>query len=153
GDEYLGLGMTDALITRLARLRNLAVRPTSAVGKYGDWPADRAGRELRVDAVLEGTVQRADGNVRVAVQLVRVAHGRTIWADHSDEPVTSAFELQDSIAVKIAQVLPLKLSGDDAQRLASGSTRNAAAYQLYLQGRYFWSKRTQASVAKAAELF
>src|SRR5262249_31213769 len=75
GDEHLGLGMTDAMITKLSSLRQIAVRPTSAIYKYADHGYDLAvvGRDLNVDAILEGTVQRAGDRVRVNVQLINVS--------------------------------------------------------------------------------
>jgi DNA-binding winged helix-turn-helix (wHTH) protein/TolB-like protein/Flp pilus assembly protein TadD len=154
-DEYLGLGMADALITRMSRLRHVVVRPTSAVHKYADLKtsAEQAGRELAVDAILEGTVQRSDNYVRVSVQLVRVADGSPIWAEQFDAALTNIFTLQDSISLRVTQVLALKLSSDERKFLAGSSTTNAEAYRLYLKGRYFWNKRTEEGVKKAAEYF
>lgn len=155
-DEYLGLGMTDALITRMSGFQKIIVRPTSAIRKYADektQPAYQIGRDLSVDAVLEGTIQRFDNNVRVTVQLVRVLDGRPIWAGQFDEPVAGMFKLQDSISARVTQVLELKLSADEAKSLARIHTTNSEAYQAYLKGRYFWSKRDPEGVAKAAEYF
>ena len=155
-EEYLGLGMTDALITKMSGFQRIIVRPTSAVRKYADekrQPAYQIGRELGVDAVLEGTIQRVDNNVRVRVQLVRVLDGRPIWAGQFDEPVTSMFKLQDSISARVTGVLALKLSADEEKSLATGNTTNAEAYQLYMKGRYFWNKRSADGVAKAADYF
>jgi DNA-binding winged helix-turn-helix (wHTH) protein/TolB-like protein/Tfp pilus assembly protein PilF len=155
GDEYLGLGMADALITRLSRLRHVIVRPTSAIRKYADLDlvADRAGQELGVDAVLEGTVQHSSSGVRVTVRLVRIADGRTMWADQFDEPITSIFRLQDSISTRATDVLALKLSGEEEKLLARNYTSDAEAYQLYLKGRYFWNKRTEQDLKRAIESF
>ncbi|HXU36235.1 MAG TPA: FlgO family outer membrane protein [Blastocatellia bacterium] len=155
GDEYLGLGMADALITRLSRLGRVIIPPTSAVRKYAelDQPADQAGRELGVDAVLEGTIQRSDNGVRVTVRLMRLADGRTLWADQFDEPLTSVFRLQDSISTRAADVLALKLSGDEEKLLTRNYTSDAEAYQLYLKGRYFWNKRTEQDLKRAIGSF
>jgi DNA-binding winged helix-turn-helix (wHTH) protein/TolB-like protein len=83
GDEYLGLGMADTLITRLSNLKEMAVRPTSSVMKYGDSSKDRIEicRELGVDAVLEGSIHISGGRMRVTVQLVSVGDQTPIWAD------------------------------------------------------------------------
>ena len=155
GDEYLGLAMADALITKLSRLGQVIVRPTSAVRKYADLDqaADRLGQELGVDAVLEGTIQHSENGVRVTVRLVRIADGRTMWADQFDEPVTSVFRLQDSISARATDVLALKLSGEEEKLLARNYTSDAEAYQLYLKGRYFWNKRTEADLRRAIESF
>lgn len=155
GDEYLGLGMADALITKLSRLGRVIIPPTSAVRKYAelDQVADQAGRELGVDAVLEGTIQRSDTGVRVTVRLMRLADGRTLWADQFDEPLTSVFKLQDSISARATDVLALKLSGDEEKLLTRNYTSDAEAYQLYLKGRYFWNKRTEQDLRRAIGSF
>lgn len=154
-DEYLGLGMADALITKLSRLGHVTVRPTSAIRKYADpdQVTDRAGQELGVDAVLEGTIQRSDNRVRVTVRLMRIADGRTMWADQFDEPATSVFRLQDSISARMSGALALKLSGEEEKLLARNYTSDAEAYQLYLKGRYFWNKRTEGDLRRAIECF
>ena len=155
GDEYLGLGMADALITKLSRLGRVIVRPTSAVRKYADLDqgADRAGQELGVDAVLEGTIQHSENGVRVTVRLMRIADGRIMWADQFDEPLTSVFRLQDSISARATDVLALKLSSEEEKRLARNYTSDAEAYQLYLKGRYFWNKRTEQDLKRGIESF
>ena len=153
GHEYLGLGLADALITKMSRLRRTVVRPTSAVRKYADpqVTAEKAGRELGVDAVLEGTVQLSGDRVRVNIQLVRVAGAASIWADQFDVPLNNVFSLEDSITARVTQILSLQLSTDDRRLLAGRPTTNADAYNFYLQGRYFWNKRTEAGVTKAME--
>ncbi len=155
GDEYLGLGMADALITRLSRLGRIIIPPTSAVRKYAelDQGADRAGRELGVDAVLEGTIQRSDNGVRVTVRLTRLADGRTLWADQFDEPLTGVFKLQDSISARATDVLALKLSREEERLLTRDYTSDAEAYHLYLKGRYFWNKRTEQDLKRAIGSF
>ena len=155
GHEYLGLGLADALITKMSRLRRTVVRPTSAVRKYADpqVTAEKAGRELGVDAVLEGTVQLSGDRVRVNIQLVRVAGAASIWADQFDVPLNNVFSLEDSITAHVTQILSLQLSTDDRRLLAGRPTTNADAYNFYLQGRYFWNRRTEAGVTKALEYF
>jgi len=151
-DEYLGLGMADAVITRITHLRHISVRPTGDVRQYTAFKQDtarRAGQELRVDAVLEGTVQRFENNIRIRVQLVRVADNASIWADEFEEPVTNIFRLQDSIAAKVTQVLAMKLSDEEERSLAKTYTESAEAYQAYIKGRYFWNKRNDDGMAKA----
>ena len=98
-EPYLGLGMADAIITKLSNLGRINVRPTGAVLKYADAGQDilAAGRELKVEALLDGRVQRAGGRVRVTAQLVNVRDGATIWAEKFDEEFTDIFAVQDSI--------------------------------------------------------
>lgn len=155
-DDYLGLGMADALITKLSNIRQITVRPTSAVLKFaGDGKTDpiAAGRELNVDSVLEGSVQRAGDRVRVTVQLISVRESRPLWAHSFDEPLTDIFTLQDSISAQVAQALTLKLTGEEQRLLAKRYTENVEAYQSYLRGRYFWNKRSEESLNKSIGYF
>jgi TolB-like protein/DNA-binding winged helix-turn-helix (wHTH) protein len=156
GDDYLGLGMADALITKLSNIRQISVRPTSAVVKFaGDGKTDpvAAGRELNVDSVLEGSIQRAGERVRVTVQLVSVRESRPLWAHTFDERLTDIFTVQDSISAQVAQALTLKLTGEEQRLLAKRYTENVEAYQAYLRGRYFWNKRNEESLNKSITYF
>lgn len=111
--EKLGLGMADAIITKLGKLQQIAVRPTSAIFRYTDHAvvdADAAGRELGVDAVLEGTVQCDGEHVQVTVQLVRVNEGKPIWAESFKERVFDVFDVQDAISTKVASSLSINLT-------------------------------------------
>ncbi|HEV8486880.1 MAG TPA: winged helix-turn-helix domain-containing protein, partial [Blastocatellia bacterium] len=133
-NDYLGLGMADALITRLSNIRQISVRPTSAVAKYVDDRQDPfvAGRELNVESVVDGSIQRSAGHIRVTVQLVSVRNEATMWADKFDEKFTDIFAIEDSISEQIVHALTLKLSGDEKRLLARRYTENAGAYQEYL---------------------
>jgi DNA-binding winged helix-turn-helix (wHTH) protein len=107
GDESLGLGIADTLITKLGGARRMLVQPTSAVRKYVrlNQDARAAGRELMVEAVLDGSIQRSGERIRVTVRLVTVNEGVTIWAGLFDEKFTNVFALQDAISERIAEVL------------------------------------------------
>ncbi len=155
GDEFLSLGMADALITRLSNVQQLVVRPSSSILKYASPDQDplEAGRQQRVDAVLDGKIQRAAERVRVTVQLLRVQDGQQLWADKFDEKFTDIFALQDAISERVAAALALELTGSEQDRLTKRYTENAEAYQLYLRGRYFWNKRTGESLQKGIEYF
>lgn len=154
-DEYLGLGMADALITRLSNLRRLRVRPTSAVREYTGKSRDAvaAGRELQVDAVLDGTLQRAGERIRVNVQLISVHEGAPLWAAQFDAEATGIFDLQDSISRQLAHELALKLTRREKERLSRRATFDPEAYQAYIKGWFFWNKRTAEGLAKAMECF
>ena len=155
GEASLELGMADALIVRLSNIRDLDVRPTRAVAGYTSReksPQD-AGRELQVDAVLDGTLQKDGDRVRVTVQLVRVHDGKAMWADRFDETWTDIFALQDRVSERAVRALTLQLSAEERQRLTKRYTANAAAYELYLRGRFFWNKRTDESLLKGIEYF
>lgn len=154
-DEYLGLGMADALITKLSNIREINIRPTSAVRKYGARDQDpvAAGRALGVEAIVEGSVQRVGEQVRVTVQLVSVRDGAPLWAEKFDEHFTNIFTVQDRISEQVARALMLTLSNSEKQQLAKHYTENSEAYQLYLKGRYFWNKRTVEGLKKGISYF
>jgi TolB-like protein len=145
GDQaYLGPGIADTLITRLSNIKRLTVRPTTAVLKYIDAQPDplRAGRELGVDAVLDGRIQRASERIRVTMQLIRVRDGKTLWAEKFDENLTDIFEVQDSISEQVMRALAVQLTSDEQKLLTKRYTESVEAFQLYIKGRHFWNKRT-----------
>ena len=154
-DEYLGLGMADALITRLSNLRRLRVRPTSAVREYTGRSRDAAaaGRELQVDAVLDGTLQRSGDRIRVNVQLVSVGEAAPLWAAQFDAVATGIFELQDAISRQLAHQLSLKLTRREKERITRRATLDPEASQAYIKGWFFWNKRTADGLDKAVECF
>jgi TolB-like protein/DNA-binding winged helix-turn-helix (wHTH) protein/Tfp pilus assembly protein PilF len=154
-DDFLSLGMADALITRLSSVRQLVVRPSSSILKYTAPDQDplEAGRQQIVDAVLDGKIQQAGDRVRVTVQLIRVKDGQQLWADKFDEKFTDIFALQDAISERVAAALALELTGSEQDRLTKRYTENAEAYELYLKGRYFWNKRTSESLHKGIDYF
>jgi TolB-like protein/DNA-binding winged helix-turn-helix (wHTH) protein/tetratricopeptide (TPR) repeat protein len=153
--EYLSLGMADALIVRLGRLKRFAVRPTSAVRGFSASKPDAvaAGRRLGVENILDGHIQRFADRVRVTVQLVRVADGVALWTEQFDEKFTDIFGFQDSIAARVASALSQPLSEDQIHSMARRSTVNADAYEAFLKGRFFWNKRTEDGYTRAIEHF
>jgi DNA-binding winged helix-turn-helix (wHTH) protein/TolB-like protein len=154
-DEYLGLGMADALITKLSNIREINVRPTSAVRKYRAQDQDpvAAARELGVEAVIEGSVQKVGEQVRVTVQLVSVRDGTPLWGQKFDEQFTDIFAVQDQISEQVARALTLSLSSAEKELLTKHYTENSEAYQLYLKGRFFWNKRTVEGLKKGISYF
>ncbi|MGC1268248.1 MAG: protein kinase, partial [Candidatus Acidiferrum sp.] len=137
--ESWGIGMTDAIITRLASLQNLAVRPTSSVLKYASAPADpaKAAHELGVDSVLEGTYQRASGVMRVSVQLIDRDNAAMRWAEHYDLRADDMLKFEDEIAQKVVEGMSVRVSGQEQESLASKPTSSPEAYNLYLQARFY----------------
>ncbi len=115
---HFGLGLADSLIARLASVRELTVRPTSAISRFEAMAADaiEAGRQLGVEAILEGTLQRLEGSTRVSVQLTDVSRGAIVWSDRLDLPEGRLFEVQDEIAKGVVERLRLQL--DPAERHA-----------------------------------
>ncbi|MBD0371777.1 MAG: tetratricopeptide repeat protein [Pyrinomonadaceae bacterium] len=154
-NDYLGTGMTDTLIAKLSNIRQISVRPTSSVIKYAgrSQDAQAIGRELGVDSVLEGTIQKAGDRVRVTVQLVNVQDRNPLWAKSFDEEITDIFAVQDTISSQVAQTMLVRLNGYDRKQLSKRETENVEAYQEYLRGRYFWNKRDEAGLKKSVEHF
>jgi DNA-binding winged helix-turn-helix (wHTH) protein/tetratricopeptide (TPR) repeat protein len=154
-DEYLGLGMADALILRIRNLSQLVVRPTSAVRKYAntEYDAVAVGHALGVSSILDGSIQRSGRRIRVTVQLVDVKSSATLWAEKFDERFTSIFEVEDSISEPVARALTLKLSEEERKSLRKRYTDNTEAHQAYLKGRFFLGKRTPENLQKAFVYF
>jgi TolB-like protein/DNA-binding winged helix-turn-helix (wHTH) protein/Flp pilus assembly protein TadD len=154
-NQLLGLGMADAVIGKMSKLKRLVVLPTSSVSMYTDRLFDSiaAGRTLGVDAVLSGTVQRSGDHLRVTVQLVNVGDGRTVWSEKFDQTFTDIFGIQDSVSDSVARSLALNLSTDEQKQLGKHYTTDTAAYDSYLMGLYFWNKRSKDGLEKAINYF
>ena len=158
-DEYLSLGLADALITTLSQTRQVIVRQTETISKYQSSGKDplEAGREQNVDAVLEGQVQRMGDRVRVTARLVRTSDGVSLWADHFDEQFTNIFAVEDTIAEKVARVAIRAMNGSNGEvatgRITKRYTENNQAYEAYIKGRFLWNKRTVDSLHKALTYF
>jgi len=142
-DQALEFGMTDTLITRLSGIADVVVRPLSSVRRYSALEQDpiAAGRELDVGSVLDGTVQKSGERLRVTARLLSVADGRQLWSEQFDENYTDIFAVQDSIANRVTRALSLRLSEEEEKRFGRHATDDAVAYDLYLNGRYYWNRR------------
>jgi len=154
-DEVLEMGMADTLIAKLSNSREIIVRSLTSVRKYGGLEQDpiAAGNQLQVDSVLEGNVQKSGDRIRVTARLINVADGSSRWAATFDEKFTDVFAVQDTISQKVANALALRLSGAEKDRFTKRYTDNVEAYQLYLTGRYQWSKLTPPDIRKSIGFF
>ena len=154
-DEYLELGMADALITKLSRSGRLIVRPTSAIRKYagGDYDSLAAGRELQVDVVVEGNVQHLDSRLRVSIRLIRVHDGASLWSDRYDTTFTDVFQVQDSVSEHVVDALAVPLSSVGKSSLRKRDTDDVRAYELYMRGIFFLNKRNEDGFRKAVSYF
>lgn len=153
--ELMGLGLADSVILKLSKVQQLTVLPTSAVFKYisAERNALSIGRELGVDAVLDGTVQRSGDQVRVTAQLITLKDGKTIWSGQFDEKYRDIFCLQDSVSGLLAGDLRLQVLSLQAKSESRPITRDAEAYQAYLTGLYFWNQRSRETLPKAIDHF
>ncbi len=154
-DIYLGMGISDAITTKLGNTRKIVVRPTSAMLRYVGSARDpeAAGREQKVDAVLDGRIQREGDRLRLTLQLVRVSDGVQMWGGTFDEKYTNVFAVEDAVSEQVARSIRLELTGAEQNRLAQRPTENSDAYQAYVKGRYFWNKRTVEGLRKGLEYF
>ncbi len=152
GDNYLGLGIADAVIRRTSQTGGMIVRPTSAIQRYmsEDLDALTAARQLSTDVVLEGSVQRAGDRLRVSVNLLRVSDGASLWADNFDLRTTDIFEIQDRVAREVASHLQLRIDPAQQARLGRRPTTNPQAYEYYLRGLHRLDQRMSFSVAEKA---
>lgn len=153
GDLALEVGLTEAVIVRLGRMPRLRVPSINAVQRYARLETDprEAGRELDVEAVLEGSLLRRDANVRLSARLLEVESGATLWAHQWDFPWTDIFSVQDAMAAEVSRTLALSLRSEDQRALRTHPT-NLAAYERYLRARYLLLRRTLADSRRATEL-
>jgi eukaryotic-like serine/threonine-protein kinase len=158
--SFYEFSLADAVITELARLRSLVVRPSSVIVKYLGTERDPrdAGRELNVDAVLSAGFLRAGNRLRVTAQLLDVNSGTLLWSDRIDADSSDIITVQDTITQHIVKGLRLELTKDEKKELAQPATANAAAYEEYLRGRdrmgrYIYHTLAREDVDAAVEHF
>lgn len=137
-EDYLGLGIANEIITKVSQTGSLTVRPTSAVRKYATQEVDalHAARQLQVDAVLDGTYLRVGNQLRITVNLLKVADGSSLWAEKFDQQFTDIFAIQDQVSQQVAQRLWLRLSPTQHARLTKRYTSNPIAYSYYAKAMY-----------------
>jgi TolB-like protein/Tfp pilus assembly protein PilF len=154
-ENYLSLGLADAIISRLTNVRDFTVRPTSSILGYEKSEVDsfQAGRELGVDFVLEGRIIKAGKKLRISLQMLDVKQGAAIWAGQFDENSADILALEDAISEKVAEALVTQVTGDHEVKLSKRGTNNAQAYEAYLKGRFYWNQFTTESLPKAIEFF
>jgi serine/threonine protein kinase/tetratricopeptide (TPR) repeat protein len=149
GDEYLGVGLADALITRLSGVRRFVVRPTSSVLRYANSDPLVAGRELGVDFIVSGTIRHTGDSLRISAQLMSVSDNATRWGGRFNEKSTDVLQLEDSISEQIARAIIPHLTGDEQRQLQKRGTDSADASEAYMRGRYHWNTFTEEGFAQA----
>jgi TolB-like protein/Flp pilus assembly protein TadD len=153
--EYFSDGMTDELITDLAKVGSLRVISHTSVERYKETkrPLPEIARELGVDAVVEGTVMRSGDRVRITAQLIDARSDRHLWAESYERDLRDALALQGEVARDIATEIQIKVTTQERSPLASARPINPEAHEAYLKGRYFWNKRTEEGVRKGIDYF
>jgi adenylate cyclase len=153
--EYLSDGMTETLISSLSQLPNLNVKARSSVFRYKgkETDAKTVGRELNVQAILNGRVVQRGDALTLGLELVDAQTENVIWSEQYNRRQADLVNLQSEIARDVSSKLKLRLSGADAEKVAKTYTTDPEAYRLYLQGRFYWNKREEKEFRKAVEYF
>ena len=153
--EYFCDGIQEEILTRLSKIADLKVISRTSTQRFKSAPKNlpEIAKQLGVANILEGTVQKAEGQIRVNVQLVNARNDSHLWAEKYDRKLTDVFGVESEIAKAIADTLRAKLSGSEQRAIATRPTENAEAHQLYLKGTFFSNKRTGPDLRTAIEHF
>ena len=153
--DYISDGITESINNSLARLPSLRVIPHSVASHYRGKAMDmqKVGDELRVQAVLTGSIAQRGDDLAVNVELDDVRNGKQLWGERYNRKLADLLAVQNEIAREVSQVLRSQLSAEDQQKLTKGSTDNPEAYQLYLKGKYFTNKLSKDGFGKGIDYF
>ena len=153
--EYLSDGITESLINNLSQSRSLKVMSRNSVFRYkGQQPDPKlVGRELGVRAVMTGRVSQRGDTLSVSVYLVDARDNSQVWGEQYNRRISDLLAVQEEIAKQVSDRLQLRLTGEDKERVSKHFTDDPEAYQLYLRGRFYWSKRTKEGLHKGIEYF
>jgi TolB-like protein/DNA-binding winged helix-turn-helix (wHTH) protein/Tfp pilus assembly protein PilF len=153
--EYFSEGLTDELLTDLAKLPGLRVISRTSVMHYKgtNKPLPQIAQELKVDAIVEGTVARTESRVRIRVQLIEARTDHHLWAEAYERDMRDVLGLQSEVALAISHQINLELTPQQKTRFARSPSRNFEAYAAYLKGRYEWNKRTEESLNQSIRYF
>jgi TolB-like protein/DNA-binding winged helix-turn-helix (wHTH) protein len=153
--EYFADGMTDELITDLSRAVNARVVSRTSIMRYkkNTKPLAQVGRELNVDALIEGTVERSEDRVRIRVQLIQTSTDQLLWARSYDHELRDTLLLQSDVARDIVREIHSSLAASEQTRLASARQVDPDVYESYLKGLYFSNKRSAAEFPRAIKYF
>jgi serine/threonine-protein kinase len=153
--DYLSDGLAESLIFRLSQLPGLKVSPTSSVMRYKGKETEltKVASELGVDAVITGRLTKRGENLNITVELVDVRNNKTLWGEQYERKMSDLLTTQREIAASVVQKLQLKLAGNEAKGITKRYTDSNEAYQLYLKGRFHFSRRTKEELERAIEVF
>lgn len=151
--EYISDGLAESMIYRLTQIPDLKVSPRSSVFRYKgkDIDSEQIGAELGVDAVMSGRLVKRGDNITISIDLVDVRERKTLWGEQFERKMSDLLATQREIASTIAQKLQLKLTGNAATGLTKNYTDSNEAYRDYLQGRFYWNRRSPDTISKAVE--
>jgi TolB-like protein/Tfp pilus assembly protein PilF len=154
-NAYFADGIQDEILSRLSKIADLKVISRTSTQHYKSAPANlrEIASQLGVAHILEGSVQKSGGAVRVNVQLIKAANDSHLWADTFDRKLTDIFSVESEVAKAIADTLKAKLTGAEEQLIAARPTSNLTAYELYLKGRVLWGKRGGDNIRQAIAFY
>ncbi len=154
-NAFFAEGVQDEILTRLAKVADLKVIARTSTQKFKSAPTDLrdVAKQLDVTNILEGSVQKANDQVRVNVQLINALTNAHLWAEIYDRKLTDIFAVESDIAKTIADTLQAKLTGSEKDAMSKKPTANPEAYELYLKGRFFWNKRTSIDLPKSVDYY
>ena len=154
-NAYFAEGVQDEILTRLAKVADLKVISRTSTQRFKSAPSDLRdiAKQLGVMNIVEGSVQKANDQVRVNVQLINALSDAHLWADTYDRKITDIFAVESEISKTIADTLQAKLTGSEKISITKVPTANTEAYEMYLKGRFFWNKRTGADLKRAIDYF
>jgi adenylate cyclase len=154
-DEYFRDGITEDVITELAKIRELHLFPRSCVLAFRDkpLPATQVGQQIHADYVLEGSIRRADNRLRITARLAETSHGHSVWAERYDRRLEDVFAIQDEIAQNIALALRVVLTDKEKRAIEKVPTSNIQAYDYYLRGRQFFYQLRRQGLEFARQMF
>ncbi len=155
GNAFFAEGVQDEILTRLAKVAELKVISRTSTQRFKSAPENlpAIAKQLGVIHILEGSVQKANDQVRVNVQLINALTDAHLWAETYDRRLIDIFSVESEIAKTIADTLQAKLTGSEKDAMSKKPTANSEAYELYLKGRFFWNKRTSVDLPKAVEYY
>lgn len=149
-------GITDVIISQLSKISDLRVLGRTSTLKYREEQEStisEIGNELEVNYLIEGTVQRQGAKMRITVQLIRTRNESHIWSEVYDREWEDIFDIQSDIADRVAEGLKANLTHEEKELIDANQTKNLEAYNLYLQGRFFWNKRNEEGIEKSIEYY
>ena len=153
--EYLSDGISESIINNLSQLPKLSVRSFSSVSRYRGKEVSpvSAGKELKVPVVLTGRLVKRGDEFAISAELIDVRNDRQIWGSQYTRKVSDIMAIQEQISREISEKLQLRLTGEQKERMTRHSTADTEAYQMYLQGRYYWNRRTLEGVQQSIDFF
>ncbi|RPH38031.1 hypothetical protein EHM92_01155, partial [bacterium] len=154
-NAYFTDGLTEEIVTKLSKLRNLKILPLQSVTSYirTGKPMSQIAAELEVQYLLQGSVRKHGTNIRVTTQLITADQEAVLWAETQEGTIEEVFDIQEDVANRVARALKLRLTPNERKSLRRRATENTEAFQLYLKGRFFWSKRRKESLWTAIRYF